>query len=68
MEKDLKRFQCPFLCGNCDLGSHGIKKCIEGDVNPQGCAYLIGLSDTPEFEEDPSEQNSDGLRPTDLFS
>lgn len=52
MEKDLKRFRCPFLCGNCNLGSYGIKKCEEqDDMEVEGCVYLIGLSDTPELEE-----------------
>ena len=51
MEKDQKNFQCPFLCGNCDLGSYGIEKCIQDDMETEGCAYLIGLSDTPALEE-----------------
>lgn len=49
-----KDWVCPFLCGRCDLGRDGIKKCkcnSENEENNNGCVYLIGLSDVPYYDD-----------------
>lgn len=49
-----ENYRCPFYCGNCNLNS--ATKCLEESKNDDrfetssGCAYLIGLSDEPEYK------------------
>jgi len=58
---DMKKYQCPHFCGNCNLGLEEIEKCKSEEPTGSSCSYLIGLSDLP-YNVEPDEDVDDDVK------